>query len=381
MATVDKSMKSLIISEPFYGDFLLSTQKTLTDEPTNFVRNGVNINLNLNVNDWESTTNDLQKAMLQKFAMLLLMKAPLLYGKCGNVDAFYAACDCAINPEIPAYNNSNNVLPSQFGFDTGKTIEEYYELLVDNDECPEYDNPYKDESPDLIISPFYVGGWEDFRTIPEEEYVLLDTQIDYIAKSTAETIARGCGSVPGIFKSYIDMLFKEKPAFFNWKAAFKRMLGSVYDVSLRSTRYKENVRFPDAAGIKHNKKVRIMVAVDTSGSVADNELEDFFSEINHIYKAGAEIRLIQFDHAIQSDEEYKGHFDGKIFGRGGTTYDHLQAIYNAEHKDYDALVIFTDGGAPVNHLEFYGKVIWVITSQGIKDAKYPGAVIFIPEKA
>lgn len=60
------------------------------------------------------------------------------------------------------------------------------------------------------------------------------------------------------------------------------MIGTILDVELKKTRKKESIRFPDASGLKHKRKSNICVVVDTSGSVSDKELCDFFSEIHHV---------------------------------------------------------------------------------------------------
>ena len=41
-------------------------------------------------------------------------------------------------------------------------------------------------------------------------------------------------------------------------------------------------RFPDSRGIKFKRKPHVLVGVDTSGSVSNEELEDFFSEIYYL---------------------------------------------------------------------------------------------------
>jgi len=59
------------------------------------------------------------------------------------------------------------------------------------------------------------------------------------------------------------------------------MIGTVQDIELKKTRKRESIRFPNASGLKHKKRSNICVVVDTSGSVSNRELEDFFSEIHH----------------------------------------------------------------------------------------------------
>lgn len=205
---------------------------------------------------------------------------------------------------------------------------------------------------------------------------MVEQQIDHIAKQTAEQVQKLQGHIPGELESYIKDLFKQKKPVFNWRQYFRRCLGTIIDITLRKTRKKESIRFPDSSGIRHKKKSKILVAIDTSGSVSNKELCEFFSEINHIYKAGAVIDIIECDTAIAKKYQYSGKFDGKIHGRGGTNFAPAIEHYNQNRKDYTSFVYFTDGYADLN-CKPLKDMIWIITSDG-KRQNYPGKTIYIP---
>lgn len=150
------------------------------------------------------------------------------------------------------------------------------------------------------------------------------------------------------------------------------------DIELKKSRKKESIRFPDAMGVKHKRKSKILVAVDTSGSVSNKDLCDFFSEINYVYKAGTEVTILEFDADIQRIYQYYGKFDGSVSGRGGTDYLPPWEYYKSHIRDFNTLIIFTDGYAPTDKLTPLINTVWVITSNGNKDNKYIGKTIFIP---
>ena len=137
-------------------------------------------------------------------------------------------------------------------------------------------------------------------------------------------------------------------------------------------------RFPDAKGIKMKRKPSVLVGVDTSGSVSNNELLDFFSEINHLWKSGVKVTIAEIDTRINRIYEYKGHFDGEINGRGGTSFEELWAYKDEHKKDFSTLVMFTDGFVDINNLNGRN-VVWVLTSNHA-DQEYPGVVIEIPKE-
>ena len=173
----------------------------------------------------------------------------------------------------------------------------------------------------------------------------------------------------------IDELFKVKERLFNWKAYFRRYLGSIIDVEIKKSRKKESVRFPDAAGIKHRRKSKVFVIVDTSGSISHTDLGDFFSEIHHVYKAGAVIDVCEIDTKINRIYPFNGKWDMKASGRGGTILDDAINYFNEHRRDYTSCVIFTDGYCNVD-FKIYGDSMWIIASGGSKQ-KYPGKTIYI----
>jgi predicted metal-dependent peptidase len=154
------------------------------------------------------------------------------------------------------------------------------------------------------------------------------------------------------------------------------MLGTIYDINIKSSRKMPSKRFPDSAGIKHKKKVSILVAIDTSGSIDKKELQDFFSEIDYVHKAGARVTLVQCDTCITSISEYDGKIP-KICGRGGTSFDPPIEYYVKNKKEYSSLIYFTDGYANTP-IKRPNNVIWVVSSSGVTNSLF-GKIVQIPK--
>ena len=94
-------------------------------------------------------------------------------------------------------------------------------------------------------------------------------------------------------------------------------MANAFDSLPKSTRRKESTRFAGALGHKLSKKHTILVGVDTSGSIGQKELDEFFSEIYHVWKAGANVDIVEFDWVIQAQYKYKGKTPSEVKGRGG----------------------------------------------------------------
>ena len=117
----------------------------------------------------------------------------------------------------------------------------------------------------------------------------------------------------------------------------------------------------------------MLLAIDTSGSVNNEELAEFMNEIYHIYKSGVAIEIIQCDTKINSIEEYKGKFELEIRGRGGTDFDPVLEYY-MKHRQYTSLIYFTDGEAYTD-LKPNKNVLWVLSERSKINDSLPGRVI------
>lgn len=360
--TIPQAVRKLLIREPFYGLFLLSLNKYFDEKvPTACVkRNGINIDLVINEQYWNSLSDECEISVLMHECGHILFKHFEMQKSFKNHKHFNIAGDCEVNSYI------KNMPPDWCTADKYKLppccgTKFYYENIPEEED---------DKAPD--------HDWSSFDDMSDAEKQLVNNQVDHIAKQSAEQVQKSCGKIPAHLTSYIDSLFKKKERVFDWKSYFRRMIGTVVDIELKKTRKRESIRFPDASGLKHKKKSNICVVVDTSGSVSDSELNDFFNEIYYVWKAGANVTIIENDAAIGRIYPYTGKWDGKVTGRGGTEFQDAVKWYNEHKKDFNTIIFFTDGYADVN-LNISGESIWVITSNGYHQ-EYPGKTLYIPEQ-
>ena len=362
--TIPQAVRKLLIKEPFYGLFLMSIDKRFDDKiPTACVcRKGINVELLINKKFWDSLSDLAELAILEHETLHIVNHHLTMQSDFSNKKHFNVASDVEINSYIEnlppdALTADKYQLPPMLG------TKFYYENIPED----------KDDDPTLDQH-----DWNDFQGLSDAEKQLINNQIDHISKQSAEQVQKMQGHIPSCLKEYIDELFKKKKRVFDWKAYFRRLIGTVQDIQLKKTRKKESIRFPDASGLKHRRKSSICVIVDTSGSVSNKELQDFFSEIYYVWSAGAEVTIIENDAAIGRIYKYDGKWDGSITGRGGTVFDQAVSYYNEHRRDFNLVIFFTDGYANVD-LPIMGESVWVITSDGDRNNNYPGKTIFIPK--
>lgn len=391
MSDFGKIGKLLMMKQPFYGFFLLNLNKEFsTQVPTAGVGlNGINQMLYINPTFWDNLSDNHKEGLLLHELLHICFFHLTMRNNFVDKKLFNYAADVEINQYIlPEYLPDGALLPSTFPtiqLDLKAGTNYYYQKLLENNNSK---NP--DPSLQSLINgqsgpPCNGDGnihptWKEFENLTDTEKKLIQNQTEHILKESATQITKSRGTIPGELKSLIDELFKVKEEVFNWKAYFRRKMGCSSEVYTKKSRRKMSKRFEDNAGIKIKQKHHILVAVDTSGSVSNNELLEFFSEIHHIYKAGTSVTIIECDTKINDIYEYRGKFKGSVKGRGGTNFTPPIDYYNKHKNKFTTLVFFTDGEAPIE-CKPHKQMMWVISSNGVNElGVFPGYKIKIPKK-
>lgn len=375
--TIQKALKELLIVSPFYGIFLLSLRKEIVSgnhsvKTAAVGPNGLNFTLYINEDFWKTLSDKECISVLQHETAHLCFFHLTEHFKASNHTLMNIAMDASINQYIQNLP-ADCVTVESLSKQCGKNLElkrgawYYYNELLD----------YADKNPKFMDQFNNIDSHDMWpgEEMGEAERTLYDNQIKSRLKETAEQIVKQAGKIPGELSSILEAI-KNKPPVFNWKRYFRRLIGNSITSEIQLTRMRPSKRFPDARGIRMKRKPNIMVAVDTSGSISQDDLKDFFSEIHHIWKTGVNVTVVEFDTKIQNIFEYKGQQNIEVHGRGGT--DSTSTIeYYKQHRDFSSCVIFTDGYLSTFDLPVCQSLIWVIAKGGNK-TKYPGQVIYIP---
>jgi predicted metal-dependent peptidase len=376
---ISKASKTLIFTEPFYGLFLVGLNKVYTDKiPTAGVsQHGIGVQLAVNP-DFFTDLNDKHRIGLLKHELLHISFGHLLIrDQYSDKKLFNIAADLEINQYIdddylPDGGITMNSFP-ELDLPARAGTKIYYDLLEqarENGSCPSLD-----ELMDQMdgSTPYDHSTWDDFEDLPEAEKKLIQKQVEHQLKENAEMTEKRCGNIPGELADLIQRLRHVEPPKFDWKGYLRRFVGNSSIVYTKKLRRKYNKRYFENPGLKIKFKNHICVGVDTSGSVSQSELNEFFSELNHMHKTGHKITIVQCDTKINSIKDFNPKCDWEIHGRGGTSFQPVIDHYN-DHGRYTALIYFTDGEAwppdncPKNSL-------WVHSSRCNINEQLPGQKI------
>ena len=376
---VAKTTKELILTEPFYGLFLIGINKKFTDQiPTAGVsKNGIGMQLTINP-EFYTNLNDLHRLGLIKHELLHIAFGHLLMRDLySNHKLFNIAADLEINQYIDSSKlPEGGLLLSSFpelNLPKKAGTKVYYNLLEqaqDDGTSPSLDSLMNKMDGE---SQYCHGTWNEFDELSEPDKKLLEKQVEHQLKDAAETTVKRQGNIPGEFKDIIERLFHVEPAKFDWKSYLKRFVGNSSVVYTKKLRRKYNKRYAANPGLKIKFKNHILVGVDTSGSVNNEELKEFFSELAHMSKTGHKITVAQCDTSLRTVEEFNPKKDWEIHGRGGTSFQPVIDHYN-EKGSYTALIYLTDGEAytPDNCPK---NTLWCLSSISEMNNELPGLVI------
>ncbi|WP_448516524.1 VWA-like domain-containing protein [Pseudothermotoga sp.] len=262
------------------------------------------------------------------------------------------------------------ILPSKEAFLGDWNWEMYYDHLI---------GIVKERvTPELL--ELYKRVWKVMKKIKEGSINGRDIEeAESIDEGTLQQIeelmekAKEAGSLPGKFLQEIEAKLKSsKLARIIEKVTRTIFFGK--HVRIQTTYRRPNRRFDDLPGTRRlYVGKRIVVLLDVSGSIDDELLRMFLSQIHTLSRVyGYRVDLFTFDVGIsghiKEDQIRKGHF--KIKGRGGTSVKKaLEDLRGMNLGRVESLVIITDGfDDPPSQEEVIGrKVVFVFPESHSED--------------
>ena len=192
----------------------------------------------------------------------------------------------------------------------------------------------------------------------------------------AAQVAKAAGKLPSSLEELVEQMRQSKV---DWRDVLNRFIGGdqpddyTWRKPQRRQWFDNDIYMPS---IERMGIGDVVVAVDTSGSVATHELQQFLGELNRISEdhKPRSVTVITCDAHIQSVTEYgEGDVIEKIEcnGRGGTRVEPVFKYIRDHALPVDNMVYLTDMGIwdfPDNHPHY--PVLWVSTDPMCDDAPF-----------
>ena len=221
-----------------------------------------------------------------------------------------------------------------------------------------------------------VGFDEDFKPETSEDEMRKNVAaVREAAVTAAQNYERQRGELPAHIKGIVQKLLKPE---ISWKEVLAQFItrASGEDRTWRTPNRRfvhSGLYLPSTEGMK----MKIAVGIDTSGSVMA-DLPKFLGELNSLVKSfgSYELHLIQCDARIQDYKLYTEedpldleHEKFNVRGMGGTKLKPIFDYVELNQLDIDAAVIFTDGYC--ERFNTYDApsypVLWMVSKGGSKE--------------
>ena len=390
-----------MLSEPFYGHYLASLQKQALAEnnadnasdvkPALELRlHGIcDVALVCNVEQWQSLNPQQHVGALKHEALHLVLGHVFQRGNYADKSRFDLAADLVVNQ----YLFSAQILPHAI---TLEGVNQYRDMAGQPRLEPLREVGYYYLA--LLSLPLRSGfsaqqlsqsqhkSWDEVFAQAQAQQGLLEQQLDSKLENAAQRteLCHAIGSLPAAIVAILEQARLARNPVLNWRRALRLFANSSRRTSVKNTLRRPSKRYGTTPGIKIQPHQRLLVALDTSASVDDEQLELFFDEIHHIWRAGAEITIVECDTEIKRQYRYQGTAPSNITGRGGTCFD--MPIQLANLQRFDGTIYFTDGDALTPTIKPRKSLLWLIHSgqgtQTFDHLQHSGRVIpmILPSK-
>ncbi len=227
------------------------------------------------------------------------------------------------------------------------------------------DEPEQPENEPRPSLPDYAdataAGHENTEFWSENEWISaqVNEKIEVIQQS------QNWGTIPGSLQEMILAAMRPRLDYRRILAAFRQ---SVLSSQRILTRMKPSRRYGfEYMGSRRDFCTKLLLALDVSGSVPSQDLRKALGMLNQFFKYGIQsVDVVMFDTQLKTKplEVKKARRSLQITGRGGTDFNPVMKFLD-ENRDYDGVVIFTDGYAPAPRppKNRRTKILWLFNSE------------------
>ncbi|TAF64089.1 MAG: hypothetical protein EAZ55_12250 [Cytophagales bacterium] len=379
----------LVIKEPFYGHFFSGLLKRVGSQITETMavsyENGLVI-LHINPIFWDNylTTADFKTGVVKHEILHIVFNHILRYHDFSRKDLYNIAADLVVNQYVAETQLPEGaVLLSLFPelkLEAHQHVEYYYnQLSALYQQCTSGDN--KDPNEENMENS---RSWQNLKDLLDEsnqnqlrhklwqmasqlsnaERTLLSELLKQTLQNTLKRVKnKDIGNLPAGLQDYLKEFEKSLAPVVNWKRILRLFANSSSRTRIKNTLKRPSKRYNTTPGIKVKKRQKILVAIDTSGSISQQDLQEFFNEIYHIWKHGSEILVVECDTEIQAQYKYEGKTPQQVSGRGGTDFEAPLRFANEEYSP-DAVIYFTDGYGNNPEVRCNCPILWLISPDG-----------------
>lgn len=363
----------ILYKNGFFGNLLLSLKLAYTTDITTAATDGKYIYFNEEFMS-SLTMEEIEFILMHEIMHVALNHMERSKGK--NQEIYNIAADIVINSNIKHMNGNSKESISIHGTESMNLVPADYSTLKS------YSNEgylfTTEEVYNVILTDVMKHGlkfnsshktlddhsiWSDANTDEIRDLIIRS----YVATKHFSKI----GNMPGELETYLGNLVNPQ---IDWRVYLNDFIqDEIYDYSFTppDNRYNEFDFFLPGFNERDERIENIVFAIDTSGSMSDEDIKECFSEINGAisqYNGKIKGYLIEFDYNVQAVYEIDDDFDIetiKVKGRGGTNFRSVTNYIKHQMGDIEInkLIMLTDGECEYLDKDDIGdiKLLYILT--------------------
>ena len=386
---ISRAAFALLLKEPFYAHIFAGIPREVSDsvETLGTAWDGQQVRVRVNPDFFTRDLTATQRTAVLKHEILHVAFRHVFRGADRNAKVFSVAADLVVNQlmkphRIPDSYPTLDTFPD-LKLPEDKSVDDYYAVLMKllhemqqagfGDQTPNAGQA-GDQDADAGSNGSGSddnGAWAQGTSAPQSAMALATFLGDSTARSddsgwhdgndgvsAAGRYALGnlllrarermpphqWGTLPAALVSQLDLILAERQPKMDWKRMVRIFCASSGRTRIRHTIKRVSKRYGTRPGVKVQRLQRLLVAVDTSGSIDQRMLEEFFAEIHGTWKAGASVVIVECDARVQQSYDYRGKPPKTVKGGGGTEFEPVFQ-WMREQRPFDGVLYLTDGYA------------------------------------
>lgn len=380
-AALEQTLVDILLTEPFFGHLAARLLRVVTDEVNRtglLVQAGGTIQLGVNPQYWTQLGSDseLRYGAVKHELLHLALLHPFRSDEFPDRSLFHIAADLVVNqyltPEQLPPDGIDLRQLAALAWKEQQGVAYYYqqlsELLAANKRSVAAEQQQLQQwmQPDHPAQQQH-RHWQDLveEMSPAERSALADNWQHRLKEIVKREHTRSFHQLDQGLRELIHQQLASLQSVRDWRRVLRMFAANSRRMILKDTIRRPSRRYGTVPGVKIRRRQRLLVALDTSGSIPAGQLADFFLEIYQLWRTGAELTLVECDDQIRARYPYRGQAVTEINGRGETAFD--EPIKLANELRVDGLIYLTDGFGPVPEVLPRIPILWVISRDGIND--------------
>ena len=344
---ISGAVTQLLLKEPFYAHLLGNLSREISNRtPTvalEKTQGGYSLIVNPEYFDQVLSTREQRVAAIKHEALHFVFSHVFRAEKFAHQEIYNLAADLVVNQYLEPWPSLPDAFTLELLGEVGvwmnrdESVEYYYEELLKILEQNEGGDGDEGGMLQESMSTTNQRGDHQFWANQSADDAEQNQHDDMLSQAAQRS--QDWGKLPGPLQQLINAMLERREPQIDWRRSLRIFAASSSRSRVTHTIKRKSKRYGTRPGTRIKRYSKLAIALDTSGSVDDDTLSTFFSEIHSIWKNGAEVVIIECDAEVQQTYPYRGQTPQNVAGRGRTALDPVfEHLNQNRHQQFDGCI-------------------------------------------